>query len=207
MFPQSDDYRFFKAIEAEFIRLRITPLQLSPDDFQIAKTWRAAGAPLELVLEVLGEKVAAQREKGQEVRRRLSWYRKAVLNAWEKRQELLAPGVRPAGPEIDVAAELEELAAALPPELAEVAAGVRALAGDPAEIETALAALEERAIELLRENLDPAERGALRQEIARALGDLGQRLPAEQLEKVASSLERQLLRQKGRLPTFSIFAG
>jgi hypothetical protein len=211
MFPESEDFRFFKAIEAEFIRLRITPLQLSPDDFQIARAWRAAGAPLELVLEVLCEKVAAQREKGQEVKRRLSYYRKAVLSAWEKRQELLAPGARPAAPVVEVEAELEELAAALPPGLAEVAAAIRGLAGDPAAgdpaaIEAALEGLEARAFDLLREGLSPAEREGLEGEVAAALRDLRQRLPADQLERVAASLERQLLRQNARLPAFSLFA-
>ncbi len=67
MFPQSDDYRFFKAIEAEFIRLRITPLQPSPDDFQIAKAWRAAGAPLELVPGGAGREGA--RRSGRRARR------------------------------------------------------------------------------------------------------------------------------------------
>ncbi len=81
-----------------------------------------------------------------------------MLNAWEKRRELLAPGTRPAGPEIDVAAELEELAAALLPELAEVAAAVRALAvtrrrSKPRSL------LEERAIELLRESLGSCRAG------------------------------------------------
>lgn len=212
MFPESEDFRFFKAIEAEFIRLRITPLQLSPDDFRIAKEWRAAGAPLELVLEVLGEKIAGQREKGQEVKRRLSYYRKAVLNAWEKRQELLAPGVRPVAPSIEVEAELEALAAALPPGLGEIASAIGALAGDPeaagdpAAIEAALEDLEARAFSLLRAGLSPAALDALEGEVSAALADLRRRLPADQLERVAASLERQLLRQYGRLPLFSIFA-
>lgn len=205
MFPQSEDSRYFRAIEAEFIRLRITPLQLSPDDFQIARIWRAAGVPLELTLEVLGEKIAAQREKGQEVRRRLSYYRKAVLSAWEKRQALLAPAARPPEVEIDLVSQLEEIAASLPPELEEVAASVRSLEGDPAEIEAALEALEGRALELLRRSLSTDEQTRLAAEIAGPLADLQHRLPAEQLARVAASLERQLLRQRGRLPTFSIF--
>lgn len=205
MFPQSEDTRYFRAIEAEFIRLRITPLQLSPDDFQIARIWRAAGVPLELTLEVLGEKIAAQREKGQEVRRRLSYYRKAVLSAWEKRQALLAPAAPPPEVEIDLGNQLEEIAAALPPQLAEVAAAVRSLEGDPAEVEAALEALESRAIKLLRQSLSADEETRLAAEIAGPLVDLQHRLPAEQLARVAASLERQLLRERGRLPTFSIF--
>lgn len=206
MFPQSEDSRFFKAIEAEFIRLRITPLQLSPDDFQIAKAWRAEGVPLELVLEVLGEKIAGQREKGQEVKRRLSYYRKAVLGAWEKRRELLAPGTRTAAPQIDLERELAALADALPAALAEVSAEVRGLKGEPAEVEAQLEALETRALELLRSGLSPAQEASLRQEIEGATADLRLRLPADQLARVKLSLERQLLRQQGRLPVFSIFA-
>lgn len=212
MFPESEDFRFFKAIEAEFIRLRITPLQLSPDDFRIAKEWRTAGAPLELVLEVLGEKIAGQREKGQEVKRRLSYYRKAVLNAWEKRQELLAPGFRPAAPHVEVEAELAALAAALPSGLDEIAEAIRALAGDPqsagdpAGIEAALEDLEARSLVLLRASLAPTALEDLEGEVSAALADLRLRLPSDQLERVAASLERQLLRQYGRLPAFSIFA-
>lgn len=205
MFPQSEDTRYFRAIEEEFIRLRITPLQLSPDDFQIARIWRAAGVPLELTLEVLGEKIAAQREKGQEVRRRLSYYRKAVLGAWEKRQALLAPAAKPPAVEIDLDRQLEEIAAGLPPELAEVAAAVRGLEGDPAEVEAALEALEGRALLLLRASLSPAEEARLAAEVAAPLADLQHRLPAEQLKRVAASLERQLLRQRGQLPIFSLF--
>lgn len=211
MFPESEDFRYFKAIESEFIRLRITPLQLSPDDFQIAKAWRQAGVPIELVLEVLAEKVTAQRDKGQEVKRRLSYYRKAVLSAWEKRQELLAPGTRPAALGIEVEAELEALAASLPPGLAEVASAIRALAadeqaaGDPAATETALEELERSAFSLLREGLSAERRESLDGEVAAALADLRRRLPADQLERVSASLERQLLRQYGRLPVFSIF--
>lgn len=206
MFPQSDDYRFFKAIEAEFIRLRITPLQLSPDDFQVAKEWRASRVPLELVLEVLGEKIAGQREKGQEVRRRLSYYRKAVLSAWDKRKELLAPGTRTAAPSIDLAGELEAIAGALPPPLADLAREIRGLEGDPATVEAALELLEARAFELLRDSLSPAELEQLGREVEAATADLRQRLPAGQLAQVKASLERQLLRRHGRLPAFSIFA-
>jgi len=206
VFPQSDDYRFFKAIEEEFIRLRVTPLQLSPDDFQIAKAWRAAGTPLELVLAVLGEKIGAQREKGQEVKRRLSYYRQAVLGAWKKRQELLAPGLRPAAPAIDLAGELEGLAARLPAGMEELAAEIRRLAGEPAEVEAQLEGLEARAFEWLRASLSAAEADRLRQQIEGATAGLRHKLPADQLARVAESLERQLLRQHGLLPTFSIFA-
>lgn len=206
MLPQSDDYRYFQAIEAEFIRLRITPLQLSPDDFRIAKAWRAAGVPLALALETIGEKVAAQREKGQEVRRRLSYYRQAVLSAWRQRQELLAPLAIPAmGAEIDAAAGLEELAASLPRELATVAAEVRQLVGDPAAIEEALGVCEEKALEVLRQALGEQGRETLRNEVGRALGDLGHRLPATALAQAATSLERQLLRQRFRLPAFTLY--
>lgn len=210
MFPQSDDFLFFKAIEAEFIRLRITPLQLSPDDFQIAKAWRAAGVPLELVLEVLASKVETQREKGQEVRRRLSYYRKAVLSAWEKRQELLAPGTLTAAPRIDVGPRLAMLADALPEALAEVASAVRGLAqepaGDPTEVEAQLEALETRAFAALRAGLSRDEEAELRREIEAATAGLRQRLPEDALARVRQSLERQLLRQRARLPVFSIFA-
>lgn len=206
IFPQSEDSRYFQAIEAEFIRLRVTPLQLSPDDFQIASAWRKEGVPIELALEVLREKVQGQREKGQEVRRRLSYYRQAVLKAWEKRQALLAPAAKPETVAIDVARELEALAAALPPSLAEVAQALRALEGEPAEVEAALEELEERAFELLKASLSAAEKARLEAEVSAPLAGLRERLPAEQLARVALSLERQLLRQKGSLPTFSILA-
>jgi len=206
IFPQSEDKLFFNEIEQEFIRLRVTPLQFSADDFKITREWRAAGVPLELALEVLREKIEAQREKGKEVWRRLSYYRKAVLKAWEKRQAMLAPAARPEAQAIDVAQELETLAAALPPSLEEIALAVRSLEGEPAEVEAALEELEERALEWIKAGLPEAERAGLEEEIAAAMAGLKHRLPADQLERVALSLERQLLRQKGDLPTFSILA-
>ena len=206
MFPQSEDAVYFRAIEGEFIRLRVTPLQFSPDDFKVAREWRAAGVPLELALAVLREKVEGQRAKGDEVKQRLSYYRRAILKGWEKRQALLAPAARPLVPAVDTTAELESLAASLPSSLIELAAQIRDMTGDPEAVESRLGELERQALEVYKANLSGEERIAVQREVEESLGDLRHRLPAEQLSQVIASLERQVLRERSGLPVFSLFA-
>src|SRR5262245_5879970 len=110
--------RYFRAIEAAFVRLRGAPLLLSPADWQVARRWFEEGVPLDLVVRGLEEVFARRRERGAKGRiSSLRYCAPAVEHAWEEVASLTAAGrTAPAEP-IDIAARLAALAAALPAEL------------------------------------------------------------------------------------------
>lgn len=196
-------FRYFRAIESEFIRLRVTPLLLSPDDYRIARGWFEAGIPGELVLKTLAELVTRQRDKGQEVRRRLSYYRSAVKTAWQEQMSLAAPGTVEAPTEIDTAGRLTALAAAVSA-FPEIAAAIVRLEADP-QAESRLGKLEAKLCDQAFARLDEEARVEVERELHAALQVLAKRLPAKSLAKTEQSLRRQVTRRRLDLPVLSLF--
>lgn len=205
-FATSPDHEYFRAIELEFIRLRVTPLMLSPDDYQVAKSWRAVGVPIELALRVLAEKVAGQQERGQDVRRRLSYYRKAVLKAWEAERALQAPATIEQPAALDAARRLELLAEALTA-FPSFAHHIRQLSGTPEYIERELEALERLMLDAAIEALDATARAQLEGEVSVGLTALARRLPGGLPAEAEASLRRRIARRILSLPTLSLFVG
>jgi hypothetical protein len=205
-FATSADHEYFRAIELEFIRLRVTPLMLSPDDYQVAKSWRAAGVPLELALRVLAEKVIGQQERGQDVKRRLSYYRKAVLNAWETDRKLQAPAAIEQPAAFDTARRLDFLADTLIG-FPTFAIRIRQLQGTPEDIERELESLEGKLLEAAVEGLDAPARALLETEAAKGLAALARRLPGGLPAEVEVSLRRRITRRLLALPALSLFGG
>lgn len=206
-FDRSPDHRYFRAIERLFIELRGAPLQLSPDDFAVAKEWRADGIPLDVALATLREVASRAVEKEEDPKRRLRYYRRAVEKAWERQRELEAPGASPEARSLDLAERLGRLAAALPelPGRDELAAEINALEGSAETVEEALEDLDAELLERAEESLDDAARGELEERLEASLAALRGRLGGAS-EETKTRLRRELLRRVAGVPVLSLFS-
>lgn len=210
------DQEYFQAIEATFLRLRGSPLLLSPKDWRTAQDWHRQGVPLDLVERALEEVFERRRERGDD--RKISSLRycaPAVAAAWKRLRELTAPGDRAAAGAVpgglDVASRLASLAAALPPALPAregVAERIRGLAAldDPRRVEEGLAALEEKVVAGLLASLSEEERAGYTEEADASLAPLEGRMTREGAARARERLVRQKVRRRARLPTLSLFA-
>ena len=115
-------------------------------------------------------------------------------------------------PHFDVPQRLERLAAAVPEDLADIAASIRSAAtsigGDDHErIESALADLDVRMVRLVEERHPDVVAdltGVIAADLAR--GGMARRIPAEQRLETEQRLRIQALRGKFRLPLLSLFS-
>ncbi len=208
-----EDHAYFQAIEEIFVRLRGAPLLLSPADWQAARRWHREGVPLDLVRQALEEVFARRKERGAKGRiSSLRYCAPAVEAAWAERRELTAPGERLEAPEIDSSLRLRALADALPPERPGregfregLAARIVALAGEPPEIEEALAVLDREMLVTVAASLDATLRGEVEAAVEKTLSGLRGRLPADEIERSRERLAWQVLRQRLGLPVLSLF--
>lgn len=216
LFDRSEDHAYFQALEKLFIELRGAPFQLSPDDFKIAKHWRAEGIPLDVALSTLREKVEAAVEKGEEPKRRLSYYRRAVEGAWKRQGELLAPAAEAARPEIDVASRLDRLAARVPESLPAIRSRLADLGHEAREasgaadgsaeaVDQRLAALDQEMLDAARESLTEAERDDFEERVESAMAALSGRLGGASAS-ARQRAETRLLREIAGLPLLSLFS-
>jgi hypothetical protein len=58
---------------------------MNPSDYRVARYIRAAGVPLDIVLSTLAELAPKRRKKS------LAYYKPAIMDAWKRQQELMAP--------------------------------------------------------------------------------------------------------------------
>jgi len=209
--PAAEDHAYFQTLEQEFLRLRGSATLLSAADWQVAREWRHAGVPADLVVEVMRTLFARQRERAP--KRGISslrYFRAAVAAAWDEALALQAGGQRVAtAPEPTVEARLAALVAALPaglPGRDALAAALVALGGGVEAVEPALAKLDAEALARLAAGLDPAGRAELDAEVARALAPLGGRLSGAARSEAARRLHAQALRRRFGLPLLSLFA-
>lgn len=204
----SDEHLYFLAIEKVFIDERGSPLYLSPKDWQVARAWYEAGIPLEWVERTIREIFEQRRARGTDDKLvSLGYCRRSVEAAWKRRQKLAVPDVE--GPEIDVAARLEALAAALPttlPARDDWCRRLNQLEGGAEEVESKLQELDRELVEAAAAGLDAATRARLDDALARALGKLSRRLPEAELAGVEAQLAERLLRDHLALPVLSLFA-
>ncbi len=206
----AEDHAYFRAVEEAFVRLRGAPLLLSPADWQVARRWRHAGVPLEVVRRTLEEVFTRRRERGARGRiQSLRYCAPAVEEAWREIRDLAASGVRGAPAEPDVPARLRALAAALPAELEGRAALVErltALRGAVPEVEARLAELDEALLTRLEAAFPALEREALAARVDGILGSLAGRIPAAERAGARRRLFRQALRSRLALPILSLFS-
>lgn len=217
--PEPDgrsDQEYFQAVEAVFLRLRGSPLLLSPKDWRTAQAWHRQGIPLDVVERALEEVFERRRERGDDRKVSSLRYCAPAVEAWWKRlRELTAPGDRTAvergEPALELAPRLEALASALPEELSrrnEVAERIRALAeeDDPRRVEEALGALEADLLDALLADLPEDDRAALEGEAEASLASLADRMTREDARRTRDRLMRQKARRRAGLPTLSLFA-
>lgn len=210
MSDEGSDHSYFQAIEEAFVRLRGAPLLLSPTDWKIASRWHRQGVPLDLVISTLERFFAERRERGGRGKvQSLRYCAPAVERAWDAVRELRSTAERQEAPAIDVTTRLEALAASLPaglPGRERLAAAIRRLAGDPSEVEDALARLEDEALAAAREGLSTGERDSLAAEADAALARLGDRLRGGEADAARDRLMRRTLRRRLGLPVLSLFS-
>jgi hypothetical protein len=209
-FPQSEEQRYFHAIEDRFIELRGAPLYLSSSDWQVARRWHELGIPLEVVVSGL-ETVFARREE-RKAKRRLASLRycaPAVEQAWEEIRELTAAGRTTEVAPLEAAPRLAALAAALPGELprrAEWIERIASLTGSTERVEQQLADLDDALLDDLEQALDEGERRQLDEMVAASLTHLATRLEDKELKRARHRLRRQALRERRHLPVLSLFS-
>ncbi len=211
---QSPESRYHRAIEDLFIDLRGSPLQFSPKDYHIAKAWYTDGIPLDLVERTVRELFAQRKAREDEAKQKKVWSlgycQRAVKGAWRRQQELQAPAAEgEEGQELDLAARLENLAAALPDSLPDrdaLAGKVRALSGDAETVEGRLIALDRELVRLASGALPSPEVEAVERELAASRAALAERLPADELERAGDRLREEILRRRLGLPVMSLFA-
>ncbi|MDX1503376.1 MAG: hypothetical protein R3325_13520 [Thermoanaerobaculia bacterium] len=205
-----EDHAYFQAIEATFLRLRGSPLLLSPADWRVARRWRRAGLPLTLVERTLEEFFAARARRGAEGRvNSLRYCAPAVERAAREWRRLTAPAAAGEPEAFDLERRLSALAEALPAGLrgrSRRAAEIRGLRGEPEEIENRLGELDRALVEEASERLGADERAELEEEAALALTHLGGRLSPEELGRIRERLVRRAVRRRAGLPTLSLFS-
>lgn len=205
-----EDHAYFQAIEEIFVRLRGSPLLLSPADWQVARRWHRDGVPLDLVRRALEEVFAKRKERGAKGKiSSLRYCASAVEAAWEELRELTAPGERLEAPAFDPSSRLQALAKALPPDLADregLSTRMIALAGDPQEIEEGLARLDREMLATVAASLEGAARGEVEAAVEKTMAGLRGRLSPEELERSRERLTWQVLRQRLALPVLSLFS-
>ncbi|HVS12762.1 MAG TPA: hypothetical protein VMV46_02470 [Thermoanaerobaculia bacterium] len=217
---ESESHGYFLAIEEHFLRRRGAPMMLSPADWRIARGWAELGVPLRVVHGVLDRVFEQRRERGAKGRvQGLRFFDNAVRAAWSEILELRGPAPAPAAAaiaELEVAARLEELAAALPAELPErdhwraairgCAPGPEAPAPDLQAVEEALRAADRELLAAARGWLDREALEAERAAVAPALEALRGRLPADAVERTEERLLDRRLRDRFGLPELSLFS-
>ena len=208
--PTGGAQGYFEAIEGLFIRLRGSPLLLSPRDWQVANEWFEAGIPLELVCHTLETVFARRSERGSRGRiQSLRYVSEAVWKAWNEALELEGGGARQSAAAMDVQARLEALAASLPealPNRDEWEERIRNLTGTSDEVEGALTELDTRLLAAAEMSLVASERERLGARMDEALANLRDRLPEDEIELARFRVQRRLLRDQARLPLLSLFS-
>ena len=219
--PQLNYFNYFTEIEEHFQRERGTGLfLLSPLDWAMIETWKAAGIPLEAVLR--GITLAFERWRAKKNRTRnvngLAWCAQVVVEEAERMKDGLSdrPTVAPVEAPFtidELKRHLSEAAARITlPELASIS---EALAGILADAEThyaqlepleqRLAAFEDKMIAVARARLSDNDMFLARQELDAQLRLYRGRMTAPQLTMLEKQyLDRWLLEHE-RLPRLSLF--
>lgn len=206
----AEDQAYFHALEEAFLRLRGRATLLSAADWQVAREWRRAGIPIELVVDTMTALFERHREK--RPRRgisSLSYFRAAVASAWDDALSLRAGGgVVARDSALSVPERLQRLEAALPeafPGRDETVAELRALEG-VGEVEPRLAEIDRRGLDRLAAALSPDALDAISTEVERLLAAHGGRLEETETAGARARLRDQALRRRWGIPVLSLFS-
>ncbi len=197
----SDDY--FLEIEGHFAMRRNTPFILSAKDWSLMQKWRSEGIPLAVVIEAIDSVFEKNETSGRKkVISSLSYCRHAVKELWQERKELYV-GEGATTPETNAAELLEALASQLPQPSAEE---VRALASEKSvpRIEERLMEIERDLITRILAALPQGEAAAIRDEIARAVGDVSH-LDEKTRARTEEANRRRIVRERFGLPRLTLF--
>ena len=208
-FLRDSESHYSEAIEKAFVRLRGSPLLLSPADSLVIRRWHDEGVPLGLIVATLEEVFAKRRERGAKGRiNGIRYCAQAVDAAWAEVRELQGPPRRAAVSETPLEERLQALADALPEGLAARAAWrgrLLALAGPAEAVEGSLRALDDELLAAADAVLSPEARERLEGEVAAILTGLRDRFPDSDLAALRSQLRRQRLRRNAGLPVLTLF--
>ncbi len=208
----AEDRAYFRALEDHFLQLRGKTTLLGPEDWMVARGWRHAGIPVELVRRVMEDLfVRQQQRKSRRGISSLRYFAAAVEVAWRESLEHAAGGAmpRPSDPGPPIATRLDRLARSLPGDLPAVASlrgRLARLRGDFDSVERDLMVLEGEVLDRAEENLEDSVRREILDRVERAMGRLAALGSTEELEETRHRLIRQALRSQLELPVFSLFA-
>ncbi len=215
-FEWSEDHLYFRTIEETFIRLRGAPLQVSPADWQVARSWHRRGIPLALVLATLEQVFEKRRLRGAKGRfpPSLRYCADAVEGAWALRVGLLAPVATRPVERIDCVRRLTALAAALPEGLEDREVWQQRVLGlidaedppHPERIERGLGALDQELLESLRRSTSAAGLAEIADQVEAGLERIRRRAPDADLDLVRRRIEAAILRSRAGLGVLSLFA-
>ncbi len=208
---RDDNYLYFRAIEEAFVRLRGSPLLLSPSDWRVAKRWFEEGIPLDVVAQALRDVFERRAERGATSPvQGLRYCAAAVAEAWNRRREL---GVEAAADRdayrVRIGERLESLARNLPdalPERERWAERVRALDGEAGAVESELAGLDARMMVEVLEALPAGDRAKLQREADSVLAALAEKIDAAELGEQRERFVRDAARRRLGLPLLSLFS-
>lgn len=213
-FDVSPEKAYFRALETTVLELLGAPLQLSPDDFEVARAWHGEGIPLELVQTTLRQVVERRQTADEERLRRLRYYQRAVSAAWKESARLTSPGERQAAPSFSVEARVARLVAAverLGPWASPIhqrLSSVRhdAAGADAESVEQHLLEIDAALLERAAEHLDSRRLADIDARVDTLLRPIAARLPAAEAAKARHSLRGEGLRRSLELPQLSLFS-
>ncbi len=201
---------YFTEIEGHFAARRGTPFVLSAKDWLLMKKWREEGIPLPVVIEAIDTVFEKNESSGRKkVISSLSYCRHAVKELWEERRELQVGG-DDVLPEEAPAAALEALAVRLESASSDPARAfaqrVRELVAEKSipRIEEKLIELEHAMIESVIASLPPDEATALRNHVARSIGE-SSKLDEKTRARTEEANLRRLVRERFVLPRLTLF--
>lgn len=204
------DHAYFQALEETVVRIRGTPLLLSPADWQIAKQWRHKGIPLSLISRVLEELFSRPNPKrGQAAARSLRYCAAAIEEEWRLSSDLVASGAKASPPEFDLESRLEALAGSLPdwiPSQEVSCESILGLSGSARTVEAELEKLDDRLMSFVMKGLDPEELSPFEARAEESMLELKSRLPEEEFQKALDRLIRRMVRRTKQLPVLSLLA-
>ncbi len=193
---------YFLTVQDEFVRLRGTPFLLTSTDFEITRSWREAGIPVEVVIDAMRD-VLEGREPGARKVRGLKFVDRAVWKTWHQLGggasivDRKAPDKLPA---LAAAVRRANLA-----ECGRIADEVAAVQGTVAEQEACLQRLDDELLAAARTELGDNWLTSSRRRANRALQSLRSRLNADQWNAEVEAWVGDAAREVLQLPRLSLF--
>ena len=208
---ETEEHSYCRRIEDAFIRLRGSPLLLSPADWRTAMRWWKLGIPVDFVVSSLEEVFERRRSRGQEAKvNGLRYCASQVEGAWSDARELLGPVASPVlSSSLDVRTRLSILASSLPVSWSATAAlrqQLEGVSGSSESVEAELARLDAEMLERAAGGLSCELLAEVSRRVAERLEPLAARLEPSELRRVEARLHQQEVRRHLGLPFLSLFS-